>query len=318
MKMSVVVPVYGCPEALHPLHRRLCDTINKITNDFEIILVNDGCPKNSWEKIEEICKKDEHVIGINLSRNFGQVNATNAGLEHASGDYIVLMDCDLQDRPEAITELYEEMEKGYDIVFAARKERKDNWFVKFCSKTFYKIYNQMVEGNFNPDIANFCMVRRKIVEEYCAIPEHNKAYTTILSWMGYRTSTLEIEGDERLEGKSSYNFKRRVALAIDMLTFQSNKPLYFFIKMGIAIGILAMLYIIYQLGIYFFIGGAPSGWMSLIAVVTLLGGIQLVSIGIVGIYIGNIFNETKNRKSYYIQEILNGNKNEKISNYWRK
>ena len=316
MKVSVVVPVYGCPEALNPLHERLITSLRKITEDYEIVFVNDGCPKGSWRGIEEICKKDKQVVGINLSRNFGQVNATNAGLEYATGDYVVLMDCDLQDKPEAILDLYAEIEKGFDIVFAARKERKDNWFVKFCSKTFYAIYNRMVEGNFNPDIANYCIVRKKIVKEYCALPEHNKAYTTILSWMGYKTSVIEVEGDERLEGQSSYNFRKRLALAIDMLTFQSNKPLYFFIKMGIAIGVLAVAYIIYQLCIYFFVGGAPSGWMSLIAVVSLLGGIQLVSIGVIGIYIGNIFNETKNRKSYFIQEILNGT--EKVGDNWSK
>lgn len=308
MKMSVVVPVYGCPEALKPLHERLVATLCRITKEYEIILVNDGCPKDSWSEVVKLCKEDKHVIGMNLSRNFGQVNATNAGLEYASGDYVALMDCDLQDRPEALRDLYEEIEKGYDIVFAARKERKDNWFVKFCSKIFYSVYNHMVEGNFNPDIANFCIVRKKVVDEYCALSEHNKAYTTILSWMGYRTSVLEIEGDERLEGKSSYNFSRRLALAVDMLTFQSNKPLYFFIKLGSAIGVFAVLYIIYQMCNYFLIGGAPSGWMSLIAVVSLLGGIQLVSIGVIGIYIGNIFNETKNRKSYYVQEILNERK----------
>ena len=316
MKVSVVVPVYGCPEALQPLHERLTDVLNRITKDYEIILVNDGCPKGSWSGIENICKEDKYVIGINLSRNFGQVNATNAGLEYASGDYVVLMDCDLQDRPEAIWDLYEEIEKGYDIVFGARKERKDNWFVKFCSKTFYYIYNRMVEGNFNPDIANFCIVKKRVVDEYNALPEHNKAYTTILSWMGYRTSILELEAEERLEGKSSYNFSKRLALAIDMLTFQSNKPLYFFIKLGVAIGVLAVIYICYQLGIYFVVGGAPSGWMSLIAVVSLLGGIQLVSIGVIGIYIGNIFNETKNRKSYFVQEILNERENEETGNNW--
>lgn len=309
MKMSVVVPVYGCPEALQPLYERLTDVLNRITKDYEIILVNDGCPKGSWNGVTNICKQDKHVVGINLSRNFGQVNATNAGLEYASGEYVVLMDCDLQDRPEAVLDLYEEIEKGYDIVFGARKERKDNWFVKFCSKTFYSIYNSMVDGNFNPDIANLCMVRKKVLDEYNDLPEHNKSYTTILSWMGYRTSILEIEAEERLEGKSSYNFSKRLALAIDMLTFQSNKPLYFFIKLGISIGVLAFIYICYQLGIYFLVGGAPSGWMSLIAVISLLGGIQLVSIGVIGIYIGNIFNETKNRKSYFIQEILNGREN---------
>lgn len=164
----------------------------------------------------------------------------------------------------------------------------------------------MVEGYYNPDIGNYCMVRRNVVNEYCSLPEHNKSFTTILSWMGYRSTVLMIEGELRFEGKSSYNMRRKVNMAMDLITFQSNKPLLFFVKLGAAIGILAALYIVYQLCIYFIIGDVPSGWMSLIAVVSLLGGIQLVSMGVIGIYIGNIFNETKNRKSYLIQEILNG------------
>lgn len=306
MKISVVTPVYGCPAAVEPLCNRLTDTLREITEDYEIILVNDGCPKNSWEEIVRVCGQDEKVVGINLSRNFGQVNATNAGLEYSSGDYVVLLDCDLQDPPEAILKLYEKLQEGYDIVFMGRENRKDNPIVKFMSKQFYNVYNYMVEGYYDPAMGNFCIVKRKVVDEYCALPEHNKSFTTILSWMGYRSTMLMIEAEERLEGKSSYNLRKKINLAIDMITFQSNKPLQFFIKLGLTIGILAVLYIIYQLFIYFIVGGAPSGWMSLIAVVSLLGGIQLVSIGVIGIYIGNIFNETKNRKSYFIQEILNG------------
>jgi len=307
MKISVVVPVYGCPGAVEPLCSRLKSVITPITDEYEVILVNDGCPKNSWAEIEQVCAKDEKVVGINLSRNFGQVNATNAGIEYSTGEYVILMDCDLQDPPEAITQLYEKIQEGYDIVFAGRENRKDNAVVKFMSRQFYNVYNYMVEGYYNPDIGNFCIVRRMVVDEYCALPEHNKSFTTILSWMGYRSTMVMIEAEERLEGKSSYNMRKKISLAIDMITFQSNKPLLFFIKLGLTIGILALLYIIYQLFIYFIVGGAPSGWMSLIAVVSLLGGIQLVSIGVIGIYIGNIFNETKNRKSYFIQEIRNGN-----------
>ncbi len=306
MKLSVVVPVYGCPGAVEPLYRRLTETLVQITEDYEIILVNDGCPKNSWSKVEEVCKIDKKVVGINLSRNFGQVNATNAGIEYSTGEYVVLLDCDLQDPPEAILQIYREIQRGYDIVFVGRKDRKDNPIVKFLSKQFYHVYNYMVEGYYNSDIGNFCIVRRKVVDEYCSLPEHNKCFTTTLSWMGYRSTVVMIEAEERLEGKSSYNLRKKIDLAIDMITFQSNKPLLFFIKLGLTIGILAVMYIIYQFIVYFVVGGAPSGWMSLIAVVSLLGGIQLVSMGVIGIYIGNIFNETKNRKSYFIQEILNG------------
>lgn len=305
MKISVVVPVYGCPGAVEPLYQRLTDTLVQITDEYEIILVNDGCPKNSWSKVEKVCKTDRKVVGINLSRNFGQINATNAGIEYSTGEYVILMDCDLQDPPEAILQMYSEIQKGYDIVYVGRKNRKDNPIVKFLSRQFYNVYNYMVEGNYNPAIGNFCIVRRKVVDEYCALPEHKKSFTTILSWMGYRSTVVMIEAEERLEGKSSYNLGKKISLAIDMITFQSNKPLLFFIKFGLIIGVLAVLYIIYQFIIYFAVGGAPSGWMSIIAVVSLLGGIQLVSMGVIGIYIGNIFNETKNRKSYFIQEILN-------------
>ena len=308
MKISVVVPVYGCPEALKQLHERLVNTIEKITDDYEIILVNDGCPKNSWREIQQICKTDEKVVGMNLSRNFGQKNATNAGIEYATGDYVVLMDCDLQDKPEAIEELYQKIQEGYDIVYIARKERKDNFFVKFCSKAFYAVYNYMVEGHFDSDIANYCMVKRMVVEEYCRLPEHNKDFVTILSWMGYRSATIRVEGDERLEGKSSYSMRKKIHLALDMITFQSNKPLHFFIKLGFGIGFLALCYLVYEVIMYFVQGDVPMGWTSTIAIVSLMGGLQLVSLGVIGIYIGNIFNEAKNRPLYVISEHLNQKK----------
>lgn len=305
MKLSVVVPVYGCPGAVEPLCQRLKAALTKITSEYEIILVNDGCPKNSWREIEKVCADDKKIVGINLSRNFGQVNATNAGIEYSTGEYVVLLDCDLQDPPEAILQIYEKIQEGYDIVFVGRENRKDNFLVKFLSKQFYNVYNYMVEGYYNPDMGNYCIVRRMVVDEYCALPEHNKSFTTILSWMGYRSTMVMIEAEERLEGKSSYNMRKKIDLAINMITFQSNKPLQFFIKLGSIIGVLSLFYILYQMIIYFVVGGAPSGWMSLIAVVSLLGGIQLVSLGVIGIYIGNIFNETKNRKAYFIQEIIN-------------
>ena len=312
IEISVVVPVYGCPEAVSPLYERLTETLMKITTSYEIILVNDGCPKDSWIEVEKVCKRDKKVVGINLSRNFGQVNATNAGIEYSSGNYVIVMDCDLQDEPEAITDLYQKIQEGYDIVFVGRKNRKDNGFVMFWSRLFYKIYNHMVEGYYNPDIGNYCIVKRKIVDEYCGLPEHNKSFTTILSWMGYRTTMLMVEGGERYEGRSSYNMRKKIKMAMDLITFQSNKPLLFVIELGIGIAALAFLFIIYQALVYLFVGGAPSGWMSLIAVVCLIGGVQLSSIGVVGIYIGNIFNEIKNRKSYFIQEILNGEEREKV------
>lgn len=310
MKISVVVPVYGCPEALQPLCSRVIATVNRIGCEYEIILVNDGCPRGSWGIIEKLCETNNKIIGVNLSRNFGQINATNAGLELSTGDYVVLMDCDLQDPPEAIEDLFLEISKGYDIVFAARKDRKDKGIVKATSRLFYKIYNHSVEGHFDPDIANYCMVRRYIVDMYCQIPEHDKAYTVLLSWMGFKTSTLSIVGEERAEGKSSYNLGKKINMAIDMLTSQSNKPLISLVKIGAVIDVIAVVYLVVQLAIFFVEGDTPSGWMSLTAIVILLGGIQLMALGVIGIYIGKMFNELKNRQPYYIQEIINQDRND--------
>lgn len=305
MKLSIVIPVYGCPEALKPLHERLTETINKITKSYEIIFVNDGCPKNSWEEIKKVCKNDKKAIGINLSRNFGQLHSTNAGIDYATGDYVVLMDCDLQDPPEAISDLYNEINKGYDIVFARRKNRKDSKLTLLFSNLFYKVYNKLVDGYYDGGIGNFCIVKKEVVEEYKKINDKNKSFTIVLSWMGYNTKIIDIEGNERYEGKSSYNFAKKLDLAIDMLTSQSNKPLKIVVYIGILIAFVSFIYLLIQIIRYLVLKNITEGWTSIIGAIFLMGGIMLISIGCVGIYIGNIFNQTKGNPEYLIKEIIN-------------
>ena len=303
--ISVVIPVYGCPEALYPLHERLCSTLNNLVKSYEIIFVNDACPKGSWLKIQEICKKDKNVVGINLSRNFGQIHATNAGIDAAKGKYLVLMDCDLQDKPEGIVNLYSEIKKGHDIVFAKRKDRKDSAVAKLMSKLFYKVYNSFVDGYFDGDIANFCIVKKKIVDEYKKIDDYNKSFTTTLAWMGYDVSIIEIESEERFEGHSSYTLSKKINLAIDMITSQSNRPLKALMMYGFIMVILSLVYIVYLFIGHLLGNNAPLGWTSLFAAILFIGGIQIISIGGVGIYVGNIFNQTKGRPEYLIKEVLN-------------
>ncbi len=268
-------------------------------------MVNDACPKGSWQIIKEICAEDKKVVGINLSRNFGQIHSTNAGIKHAKGDYVVLMDCDLQDRPEAITDLYEEISKGYDIVFVKRKNRKENRMTMFFSDLFYKVYNHLVDGYYDREIGNYCMVRRFVVDEYNRIKDNNRSFTTVLSWMGFRTSALEVEAEERFEGKSSYTFFKKVDLAIDMLTSQSNKPLKLIVEFGFLISMLSFLYLAIKIILFFVRDDITEGWTSIIASIFLMGGILLVCIGGVGIYVGNIFNQTKGLPDYLIQETIN-------------
>ena len=217
-----------------------------------------------------------------------------------------MMDCDLQDKPEGIEDLYNKMQEGYDIVFAKRKDRKDSFLAKLSSKIFYKIYNYFVEGFFDGDIANFCIVKRKVVDEYNLIKDSNKSFTPTLTWMGYKQTAIEIESEERFEGKSSYNLSKKIDLAIDMLTSQSIKPLKAVINLGVLFSFFSFLFLLFQIIKYFTFNDIPVGWTSVIASIFLTSGIIMVCLGGVGIYIGNIFKQTRGMPEYIVEEIING------------
>lgn len=303
--ISVVIPVYGCREALEELYSRLCDTLEKISDKFEIILVNDACPQNSWETIKELCAKDNRVIGLNMSRNFGQIKAITAGLDICKGNYVVVMDCDLQDRPEGIIELYNKLQEGYDVVFARRKDRKDSWLTKFFSRQFYKIYNYFSDGNYDASICNFNISRRIVIDNYCKMREQNRGYTIFLKWLGFNSTVIDIEHDKRAAGKSSYNLSKKIRMAISFITAQSNKPLYFAIYAGLIFVLIAIFMVIYNIIHYFTAHAIPTGYTSMIVSLYLIGGVVLTVLGMLGLYIGNIFNETKNRPLYVLRETLN-------------
>ncbi len=175
MKISVVIPIYGCRAALPELHSRLTKSVSEITDDYELILVNDNCPQNPWEVIEELCSKDRHVKGIELSRNFGQMKAILAGLDYATGDWIVVMDCDLQDKPEEIPRLYQKAKEGYDLVFARRKHRNDNKLKVFLANQFYKVYRFAIDGEYDGAICNFSIVKKDVIHNYCKMREQHRA-----------------------------------------------------------------------------------------------------------------------------------------------
>lgn len=305
MDISVVIPVYGCRAALEELHRRLCENLEKICSEYEIILVDDNCPQNSWEEIEKICARDKRVVGLHMSRNFGQIRAITAGLDKCKGDWVVVMDCDLQDRPESIPELYKKAQEGYDVVFARREGRKDSFITKFLSKSFYKVYDYFTDGNFDSSICNFSISKRKVIDAYCMMREQNRAYTMFIRWLGFKQTAIDMSADERYEGKSSYNLKRKIKMAFEIITSQSNKPLLFSIKAGFVISLLALIYIIYLIARYVIVGDIIVGWTTIVASIYLMGGILLAAIGIVGIYVGNIFDEAKNRPLYVIDETRN-------------
>ena len=306
MKISVVVPVYGCKEALPELHRRLINTITKISDDYEIVLVNDYDPYGSWEVVEELCKKDSHVKGIELARNFGQMKAILAGLDNVTGDWIVVMDCDLQDSPEEIIRLYEKAQEGYDVVFARRRVRRDKPLKVLLANIFYKIYEFATDGNYDGAICNFSIVNRKVIDEYCKMREQHRGYVMYIRWLGFRQAVIDVEHHERFAGESGYTLRKRINLAIELLTSQSDNILRFFVGLGFFMSIISFIAII-ALVIYHFVAVVSVGWTSIIAVNVLIGGIIITVMGVVGIYVGNIFMQVKGRPLYVIRQIINKN-----------
>lgn len=305
MDISVVVPVYGCRAALEELHERLKKTLSSMVKDYEIILVNDNCPQNSWEVIQQLCAKDSHVVGIELARNFGQIQAITAGLDYSTGDWVVVMDCDLQDRPEEIVNLYNKaIEENYDVVFARRRERKDGYFKVLVSKIFYKIYSWASDGNYDPALCNFSISKRMVIDNYCKMRELHRAFVIYIKWLGFRQGVLDVEHNERFEGKSSYNFKKRMQMAMSILTSQSDKLLKFSVGLG-AVTVVASILLILFIVIQYFTMHIQPGWSSMIAAICLSTGLLMMCIGIVGIYVGNIFMQSKERPLYVVRSIEN-------------
>ncbi len=308
MLFSAVIPVYGCRAALPELHRRLTEVLSGITQDYEIVLVNDACPQNSWEVIEELCEKDSHVKGIELSRNFGQMNAMLAGLNYCTGDWVIVMDCDLQDRPEEIPRLFKKAQEGYDVVFARRAERQDSKIKIFWSNMFYKVYNFATDGNYDGALCNFSVVSRQVIDAYCAMPEQYRDYVMYIKWLGFRTAAIDVEHNSRYEGESSYTFKKKVNMALELLTSQSDKLLKAVVGLGFCMTIISFIIIILMI-IQYFVVDVDPGWTSIVASNFLIGGLTIMTIGMVGIYVGNIFVQTKDRPKYVIRQIVNDTDN---------
>ena len=299
--ISVVIPVYGCGNSLYELHNRLIETLEKINSGFEIIMVNDSSPDEAWDVIIELANKDFRVKGINFSRNFGQHYAITAGLDNCSGKWVVVMDCDLQDQPEEILRLYNTALEGYDVVFGRRKSRKDKFIKKLLSKIFYRVFDYFTENNSDSTISNFGIYAQNVIQNFLKFKEQNRLFPLLVKWQGYTTSYIDVEHANRKTGKSSYNFSKLFNLAIDIIISQSNKPLRISIKFGFAMAFFSMIYLIY-LVIRKFSLDIPLGWTSIMVAIFFIGGLILANLGLIGLYIGKIYNEIKNRPLYLIKD----------------
>lgn len=302
IQISIVVPVYGCSSCLEKLYERLVTTLTKITKDFEIIMVNDASPDNAWETIKELAQKDSRVKGINFSRNFGQHKAITAGLDYAQGEWVVVMDCDLQDQPEEIIKLYNKAQEGYDVVFGRRHQRKDSFIKRLGSKLFYKILDYFTESKIDNSVANFSIISSNVVDQLRKLREQNRLYPLFVNWVGFKRTDIDITHSKREEGKSSYTFQKLVNLAIDGIVSQSNKPLKLAIKFGFIISMLSLFYAFWLIMRYVIFSIPVEGWTSVMVSIYFIGGLLFANMGILGLYIGKTFDETKNRPLYLIQK----------------
>lgn len=298
--LSVIIPVFKAENCLDELYRRLRKSIETITLDFEIILVEDCGGDNSWQVIERLALADPRVRGIQFSRNFGQHYGITAGLDLCQGDWAVVMDCDLQDRPEEVPRLYDKAQEGYDVVLARRGQRSDPALKRFTSWSFYKIFSYLADMDYDGETGNFRIVSRKVVNSYRAMRERLRFFGGLVSWMGFPTASIEVQHDERFAGKTSYTFRKLWKLASETIISYSDKPLRLSIRFGFMISTIAFgygSYIIYRALVH---DGPVVGWSSMIVSLYFLGGIIISILGILGVYLGKAFDETKRRPLYII------------------
>ncbi len=305
--ISVVSPVYGCSTSLLELYIRLKKTLEEITPDFEIILVNDASPDNAWEVIKEICQKDTRVKGINLSRNFGQHYALTAGLDYTRGEWVVVMDCDLQDSPEEIIKLYNMVVSGYDIVLGKRIIRKDVFLKRIASKLFYFLFYLLTDVKMDQTVGTYRIMSKNVVVNFRKFREQSRFFGGIINWMGFNVTTLEIKHEDRKYGKTSYNISKLVKMALNNILSFSDKLLKVSIKLGFTLVIISGIFISYKIIQSLFSETKLIGWSSLIATVLFSTGLIVSVLGIIGIYVGKVFEQTKERPLYIIAEDINLN-----------
>jgi polyisoprenyl-phosphate glycosyltransferase len=308
MYLSIVSPVYRAEKIVDKLVEEIHASVKTITDDYEIILVEDGSPDNSWEKIETICKKDPKVKGIKLSRNFGQHPAISAGLEVSTGEWIVVMDCDLQDRPLEIPRLYAKAKEGFDTVLAQREYRQDSFLKKLSSRIFYKIFSYLTDTKQDNTVANFGIYHQKVIKAILNLGDRIRFFPTMVQWVGFRKTYLPVQHDERFDGKSSYSWKSLLNLAFNTIVSFSDKPLRLTIRLGLWISLLSSLLGVLYVYQYFTGKIQVLGFASLIITLFFLFGLIIFILGIIGIYIGKTFEQVKKRPNHIIDIVLNPEK----------
>jgi len=304
-KISVVSPVYRAEKIVAELVRQLHENLATITDNYEIVLVNDASPDNSWLAIVAECAKDKRVKGIDLSRNFGQHYAITAGLNFAKGEWVVVMDCDLQDRPDEIPNLYRKAQEGYDSVFAQRVERQDSFFKRLFSKMFYALFSYLTDTKQDPTVANFGIYSRKTVDAILTMKDYIRYFPTMVQWVGFRKFYLPVQHSDRYEGKTSYNFRGLMQLALNNIIAFSDKPLRLTVKIGFIISVISFLLAMYNIFAKLTNTIQVAGFTTTVFSIWFVGGLMLLVLGVVGLYVGKTFENVKQRPTFIVENKIN-------------
>ena len=302
--LSFVVPVYGSPESLEPLCRRVKDVCAGMGVTYELILVDDRCPKNSWLSISRLAEDDHAIVGVRLSRNFGQHAAIQAGLSRVRGAWIVVMDCDLQDRPEEVPRLWAKAMEGFDIVRAKRLNRNDPKYRRLISAAFYTVLSYLTDTHQNSEFSNFGIYSRKVIEVVTQWQEESKYFPAIVSWVGFSQSTLSVEQDRRFSGRSSYTFTKLVKLGVNVIVGFSDKPLKLVMVAGFAMALLSFGMALFILVSHLMGLLTVEGWASIALSLWFLAGCLLFALGLTGLYVGRILVEVKGRPTFIVDRVV--------------
>ncbi len=308
-KISIIIPAYNEEESLPMLYERLNKLMNEIKNyEFEVLFVNDGSKDNTIQIIKELRKKDERICYVDFSRNFGKEVAMIAGLDYTKGDCVIFMDADLQDPPELIPELVKYWEEGYDDVYARRSSRKgETWLKKFTSTMYYRVLQSLTRIPIQKDTGDFRLLDKRCVNALKKLRESQRCSKSMFSWIGYNKKEVLYDRDPRIAGSTKWNYRRLIDLAIDGITSFTTSPLRISTYLSIPTFLVLFVYFVYVVIKSFVVNMPIQAYQAIILLILFFSGIQILLFGIIGEYLGRIFNETKNRPLYFVNE-YNGEK----------
>lgn len=302
---SIIIPMFNEEEVIELTYKQLTMTLSQLKEPYELVFVNDGSRDQTAHIVKQLALTDSHVKLVNFSRNFGHQIAITAGIEHAEGKALIIIDADLQDPPSVMLQMIEKWKEGYEVVYGKRVARKgETWFKKFSAKWFYRILRLLTNVDIPSDTGDFRLIDRKVADVLSGLKEKNRFVRGLVSWVGFKQISVEFMRDERAAGQTKYPLRRMIKFALDGITSFSYKPLRIASYIGFTLSFFSFIYLLVILYQHFFTDRTIPGWTSLIGINLLFNGIILILLGIIGEYIGRIYDESKNRPLYIVSEVV--------------